>query len=41
MFAVTPGWVRTDMGGKDAAKSIEEGNQTSLHLIAELPFKRN
>lgn len=31
-----PGWVRTDMGGKNAAKSVEEGADTPVWL-ATLP----
>ena len=32
---MTPGWVRTDMGGKNANRSLEEGADTILYL-AEL-----
>ena len=29
---VCPGWVRTDMGGKDAERSVEEGANTAVWL---------
>jgi NAD(P)-dependent dehydrogenase (short-subunit alcohol dehydrogenase family) len=31
-----PGWVRTDMGGKNAAKSVEEGAETPM-MLATFP----
>lgn len=34
--AMCPGWVRTDMGGQDAARSTQEGADTALYL-ATLP----
>jgi NAD(P)-dependent dehydrogenase (short-subunit alcohol dehydrogenase family) len=34
--AVCPGWVRTDMGGKNAPRSVEEGADTAVWL-ATLP----
>jgi NAD(P)-dependent dehydrogenase (short-subunit alcohol dehydrogenase family) len=34
--AACPGWVRTDMGGPDAARSVEEGADTAVWL-ATLP----
>jgi NAD(P)-dependent dehydrogenase (short-subunit alcohol dehydrogenase family) len=34
--AVCPGWVRTDMGGRNAARSVEEGVETTIWL-ATLP----
>ncbi len=30
--AVDPGWVRTDMGGRDAARSVEQGAETAVWL---------
>jgi NAD(P)-dependent dehydrogenase (short-subunit alcohol dehydrogenase family) len=33
--SVCPGWVRTDMGGADADRSVEEGADTIIWLAAE------
>jgi|SRR5215831_6924376 len=35
--AVCPGWVRTDMGGKEAPRSVEEGADTIVWLATEAP----
>jgi NAD(P)-dependent dehydrogenase (short-subunit alcohol dehydrogenase family) len=35
--SVCPGWVRTDMGGKNASRSVEEGADTIVWLAAEAP----
>ena len=35
--SVCPGWVRTDMGGHDAPRSIEEGADTIVWLATEAP----
>ena len=35
-----PGWVKTDMGGKIAPKTVEEGCVTQMYLI-DLPYKRD
>jgi NAD(P)-dependent dehydrogenase (short-subunit alcohol dehydrogenase family) len=32
-----PGWVRTDMGGPDATRSVEEGADTIVWLAADAP----
>lgn len=37
--SVCPGWVRTDMGGQAAARSVEEGADTIVWLAAEAPQK--
>jgi NAD(P)-dependent dehydrogenase (short-subunit alcohol dehydrogenase family) len=37
--SVCPGWVRTDMGGRSATRSIEEGADTIVWLAAEAPQK--
>jgi NAD(P)-dependent dehydrogenase (short-subunit alcohol dehydrogenase family) len=33
--AVCPGWVRTDMGGKNAPRSVEQGADTAVWLATE------
>lgn len=35
--SVCPGWVRTDMGGPGASRSVEEGADTIVWLAAEAP----
>ena len=35
--SVSPGWVRTDMGGPDATSSLEEGADTVVWLAIEAP----
>src|SRR5215472_3984483 len=35
--SVCPGWVRTDMGGESANRSVEEGADTILWLASEAP----
>jgi NAD(P)-dependent dehydrogenase (short-subunit alcohol dehydrogenase family) len=35
--SVCPGWVRTDMGGKTAPRSVEEGVDTIVWLATEAP----
>jgi NAD(P)-dependent dehydrogenase (short-subunit alcohol dehydrogenase family) len=35
--SVCPGWVRTDMGGADADRSVEEGADTIVWLASEAP----
>jgi NAD(P)-dependent dehydrogenase (short-subunit alcohol dehydrogenase family) len=35
--SVCPGWVRTDMGGKNASRSVEEGADTIVWLASEAP----
>src|SRR5215471_13641386 len=37
--AVCPGWVRTDMGGENASRSVEEGADTIVWLASEAPRK--
>ncbi len=37
--SVCPGWVRTDMGGQNASRSVEEGADTIVWLAAEAPQK--
>lgn len=34
---VDPGWVRTDMGGPDANRSVEEGAETIVWLATDAP----
>jgi len=35
--SVCPGWVRTDMGGRSATRSVEEGADTIVWLASEAP----
>jgi len=35
--SVCPGWVRTDMGGKEAPRSVEQGAETIVWLAASAP----
>jgi NAD(P)-dependent dehydrogenase (short-subunit alcohol dehydrogenase family) len=35
--SVCPGWVRTDMGGSNAPRSVEEGADTIVWLASEAP----
>ena len=35
--SVCPGWVRTDMGGPNATRSLEEGADTIVWLATEAP----
>ena len=37
--SVCPGWVRTDMGGQDASRSVEEGADTIVWLAANASQK--
>jgi NAD(P)-dependent dehydrogenase (short-subunit alcohol dehydrogenase family) len=37
--SVCPGWVRTDMGGQGASRSVEEGADTIVWLAADAPGK--
>jgi hypothetical protein len=34
-----PGWVRTDMGGPGATRSVEEGADTAVWLCNEAPHE--
>lgn len=36
--AVSPGWVRTDMGGSNANRSLPEGAETPVWLATEAPL---
>jgi NAD(P)-dependent dehydrogenase (short-subunit alcohol dehydrogenase family) len=35
--SMCPGWVRTDMGGPNASRSVEQGADTAVWLAAEAP----
>ncbi|WP_375446717.1 SDR family oxidoreductase [uncultured Fibrella sp.] len=35
--SVCPGWVRTDMGGKGASRSVEQGAETIVWLATDAP----
>ncbi|MDD5363225.1 MAG: SDR family oxidoreductase [Ignavibacteria bacterium] len=37
--SVCPGWVRTDMGGKNAERPVEKGAETIVWLAAEAPLE--
>ncbi|MEI9894090.1 MAG: hypothetical protein WDN28_09435 [Chthoniobacter sp.] len=37
MNAVSPGWVRTDMGGATAPLSVEQGADTIVWLALDAP----
>ncbi len=37
--SICPGWVRTDMGGANATRSVEEGADTAVWLAAEAPHE--
>ena len=37
--SVCPGWVRTDMGGRNATRSVEEGADTIVWLATDAPQK--
>jgi NAD(P)-dependent dehydrogenase (short-subunit alcohol dehydrogenase family) len=37
--SICPGWVRTDMGGENASRSVEEGADTIVWLASEAPQK--
>jgi NAD(P)-dependent dehydrogenase (short-subunit alcohol dehydrogenase family) len=37
--SVCPGWVRTDMGGRNASRSVEEGSDTIVWLASEAPHE--
>ena len=38
--SVSPGWVRTDMGGSLAPRSLEQGAQTPVWLATEVPLEQ-
>ncbi len=37
--SMCPGWVRTDMGGPGATRSVEEGADTAVWLADEAPHE--
>ncbi len=37
VYVMCPGWVRTDMGGANADRSVEEGADTAVWLATEAP----
>ena len=39
--AMCPGWVRTDMGGSGASRSVEKGAETGVWLATEAPDSIN
>ncbi|EAS07675.2 oxidoreductase, short chain dehydrogenase/reductase family protein (macronuclear) [Tetrahymena thermophila SB210] len=41
MYAISPGWVKTDMGGEFAEETIEQSGPFLADLITKLPYGRN
>jgi len=37
VYAMCPGWVRTEMGGPNASRSVEEGADTAVWLATDAP----
>jgi NAD(P)-dependent dehydrogenase (short-subunit alcohol dehydrogenase family) len=37
VIAASPGWVRTDMGGKSASLSVEQGARNIIKVITDVP----
>jgi NAD(P)-dependent dehydrogenase (short-subunit alcohol dehydrogenase family) len=37
VYVMCPGWVRTDMGGANATRSVQEGADTAVWLATEAP----
>jgi NAD(P)-dependent dehydrogenase (short-subunit alcohol dehydrogenase family) len=37
VYVMCPGWVRTDMGGANASRSVEEGADTAIWLAIDAP----
>ncbi len=37
VYVMCPGWVRTDMGGSGASRSVEQGADTAVWLATEAP----
>jgi NAD(P)-dependent dehydrogenase (short-subunit alcohol dehydrogenase family) len=37
--SICPGWVRTDMGGANASRSVEEGADTAVWLATDAPHR--
>lgn len=37
--SMCPGWVRTDMGGKNAERDVEKGAETAIWLATEAPIE--
>lgn len=35
VFSMCPGWVRTDMGGPNAGRSVEQGADTAVWLVSD------
>jgi len=39
VIAASPGWVRTDMGGKSANLSVEQGGKNIVRMVTDIPAK--
>jgi len=37
--SICPGWVRTDMGGQNATRSVEEGADAAVWLAHDAPHE--
>ena len=37
VLAASPGWVKTDMGGKDATLSLEQGGKNIVQVVTDIP----
>lgn len=38
VYSMCPGWVKTELGGRGAERTVEEGAQTAVWLATEAPY---